>query len=311
MKTKISTKVIVVEQSNSLFNNLLRSRCQVFRAKDSEEVLSLGRNQEPTVIIVDLDSPSVNLLDLYQEIRKDQYLSRIPIIMITDPLNSEEKMYHSSGKIVDSSLKKGGFTDLLERIQNVVQQNQVALDVDPVTNLPERLGVIQELKRRLDKKIPSEIAFIDLDHFNVYNEYFGYSRGDQVIKYISKVLSKILYKRVHNMNWYLGHLGADEFVLIADLDIVQDVCDQFIHEFDLGIKDLYDESDLKRGFIINLDRCGRERKYPIMTVSIGIASTENGNLKHYGKIFQIGKELKYYAKNFKENKIIWDNRVYL
>ena len=67
--------------------------------------------------------------------------------------------------------------------------------------------------------------------------------------------------------------------------------------------------DYQRGFYISKDRRGQEQNYNLMSLSIGIVSTEDINAKSYAQIASIATEVKKAAKMQPGSAIVKNRRI--
>lgn len=93
------------------------------------------------------------------------------------------------------------------------QLTQAALH-DPLTGLPNRMGLTQKMSELASKLIIDEtervaILTIDIDSFKEINDLYGHSVGDTVLKVIAGRLSKS-----EQEDEYVARSGGDEFVAI-------------------------------------------------------------------------------------------------
>ena len=56
---------------------------EVISAMDGEEALALAREQKPDVIILDVQMPKKSGFDVFTELRADENLRSVPVIMLT------------------------------------------------------------------------------------------------------------------------------------------------------------------------------------------------------------------------------------
>ena len=102
-------KILVVEdltvQRNFISQGLSQQGFDVVTAADGQEGLEVAIEQEPALVITDLDMPIMNGRDLCREIRKNEVLKDIPVIMLTasDSKVDEAKGRHAG---VDAYLSK-------------------------------------------------------------------------------------------------------------------------------------------------------------------------------------------------------------
>lgn len=56
---------------------------EVLGAMDGEEALKVAREQSPQVIILDVEMPKLNGFEVFAQLRADEKLSSVPVIMLT------------------------------------------------------------------------------------------------------------------------------------------------------------------------------------------------------------------------------------
>lgn len=85
---------------------------------------------------------------------------------------------------------------------------------DSLTNLPNRLRLIDELKRESERSLRhgyvGAVLFIDLDHFKNINDSLGHPVGDLVLQEVARRL--LSCSRTEDV---ICRLGGDEFVIVA------------------------------------------------------------------------------------------------
>jgi diguanylate cyclase (GGDEF)-like protein len=86
---------------------------------------------------------------------------------------------------------------------------------DPLTDLPNRHLVLDRAEqilaraRRLD--VPVTALFVDIDGFKQVNDRYGHQVGDEILRQVGARLKTTLRD-----NDTVGHIGADEFVMLVD-----------------------------------------------------------------------------------------------
>jgi GGDEF domain-containing protein len=75
-------------------------------------------------------------------------------------------------------------------------------------------------------------------------------------------------------------------------DVAKRVCERFDHDRAL----YYEDEDLDRGFVRMEDRKGVEQDIPLVSVSIGIATTAKRAFAHYGEAVAVATEMKQFSK---------------
>ncbi len=105
-------------------------------------------------------------------------------------------------------LGMGRMIDLLRQI--TAQQIQAAKHSNPLTGLPGNREIQSHLSQWLSRRRPFIACHLDLDHFKVFNDTYGYARGDQVLMHVADTLMRTLRQRVD----FIGHVGGDDFVFL-------------------------------------------------------------------------------------------------
>lgn len=105
------------------------------------------------------------------------------------------------GVIVDIDRDKKSMINLEQRA-----------NYDALTHLYNRPHFIKTLDEEI-KATPAEgslgaLMFIDLDNFKYFNDTFGHSCGDEVLKFVADTLKEVSYDK-----GFAGRLGGDEFVV--------------------------------------------------------------------------------------------------
>ena len=60
--------------------------------------------------------------------------------------------------------------------------------VSPLTGLPGNVQIQAEIKKRVLNKEEFAVIYLDLDNFKAYNDVYGFSNGDEVIKFTAKTI---------------------------------------------------------------------------------------------------------------------------
>jgi len=98
--------------------------------------------------------------------------------------------------------------DVTERKQAEQRIEHMALH-DPLTDLPNRAALDQELTALLEQDSEFAVLCLDLDHFKEVNDVFGHNVGDALLCEVTRRLE------VASDGGFLARLGGDEFILLA------------------------------------------------------------------------------------------------
>jgi len=156
--------------------------------------------------------------------------------------------------------------DLLDTCTRI--QVDVAMHCNPLTGLPGNLLLEKEIKDRILGEGPFCITYYDLDNFKAYNDAYGFSNGDLMLKMVADILQTQAVK-----NEFIGHIGGDDFIVIADYVEGEPFCEAVLENFSREVLSLYRNEDIERGYIVSKNRHGVTENFPLASLSIaGITS---------------------------------------
>jgi diguanylate cyclase (GGDEF)-like protein len=183
-------------------------------------------------------------------------------------------------------------------------------DTHPLTRLPGSLSIEEEVRKRLQHPgQPLGFAYFDIDHFKSFNDAYGYEAGDQVIKQLGELIMAAASGQPDQC--LPAHIGGDDFVLIADPELLRAALPSVLGRFDELRMGHYRMDDRMRGGIEIKNRQGVKQFFPLIALSTAVVSNEKRVLSHYGQIVEIATEVKHYLKN-RENQtrsaMFWDRR---
>ncbi|MCB9480934.1 MAG: GGDEF domain-containing protein [Desulfobacteraceae bacterium] len=159
-----------------------------------------------------------------------------------------------------------------------------ATSANPLTSLPGNI-VINVWMEEILKKDTYSIAYIDLDRFKEYNDNYGFSSGDEMIKLLASVVDKAISDFYPDSK--LGHIGGDDFVIISESIPEDRFYDSICKNFDIEKKRLFLEEDIENGSYLCENRKGEKECIPLVTLSIAIITSKNIPFPvHPGKLAQ-------------------------
>ena len=121
-------KVLIVDDDPDLVESVkivLETKYEVITASDGDEGLKKAREENPDLIILDVIMPVKDGFSAAEQIKKDEKLSEIPVIMLTSyaERKSETNIPASKGMMLEAEdyinkpFKPG---DLLKRVEDLL-----------------------------------------------------------------------------------------------------------------------------------------------------------------------------------------------
>lgn len=185
-------------------------------------------------------------------------------------------------------------------------QVEMAKGASPLTGLPGNVALEQEIDRRCVSNEPASFIYVDLDHFKVYNDTYGFEAGDKMILMTSRILSWAI-KRHGTPQDSLAHVGGDDFVLICDPARSERICQGVVRCFKRMVRACYRPEDRLRGWVEGKDRQGQSAHFPLVSVSLGIVDCRG--VCDQGQIGRRAAEVKRYAKSIPGCVYVRDRRA--
>jgi len=298
-------KILLVDDDEcvqSLIKRALASpSCQILSALNGVEAIPMAQSEKPDLIILDIFMPTMDGKETIKELRRDHKTQMIPIMMLTGSGELVDKIVGFELGADDYVTKPFEMEELRARVQSMCRRNNRDLSANPLTRLPGNSMIEEHVTRRIREKKPFAFFYIDIDNFKAYNDVYGYTKGDHVIQETAAILLDVL-KNMGQPDDFLGHIGGDDFVLITRPESAESLAMAIKDEFDRQAPSYYSLEDRAKGYVSTQDRLGIERRFPLITLTIAIATTEKRNLCHYGKAVDIVSEIKRFLKTMPERK---------
>jgi diguanylate cyclase (GGDEF)-like protein len=148
---------------------------------------------------------------------------------------------------------------------------------------------------------------IDIDYFKAFNDYYGYARGDQAIQTLARILVESAHRFGGSAN-FIGHIGGDDFVVLTTPDMAEALGEAIIAEFIEAVKTLYDADDVERAFVEVRNRRHAIERFPLMSVTIAMVSTDRHAVSHLAQLIDIAQELKAHGKGIPGSVLVGERR---
>jgi len=303
--------IAVISKNESVrlaLDNILRDFYSLYFFDDMESSLNYIKGFMPHVIIIDIDIDDYNTIELLSELKNDPVFGQIPVIAMLPEINVAPMWEYIHAD--DFLWRRCIEMDLLIRISLSMRRAERVVEINPLTRLPGNIAINKQIQKRLDAKEIFAVGYVDIDYFKPFNDTYGFSRGDEVLKMTAKTILKSV-KDAQPKNSFVGHIGGDDFIFIMDAEFVEDAAGNIIYAFDEAVQGFYDEEDRIKGYIESIDREGAKKRFPVMCISIGIAHTRFRRFSHYSEIAEVASEMKKYAKRCYGSCCRIDKRTYV
>lgn len=259
------------------------------------------------VIIIDFPSSNVDSLGFCKAIRENflsRYTTLITLIPKDELLLKTKAIYAGADDYIE---KPFSAEELIARIKAALWRAEHYQDINSLTKLPGISTAIKELNTRITSQKTLGVGYLDLYSFKWFNRYYGFKRGDDVLRYIGMLMRQTLLD-LGSPSDFLGHFGGDDFFFITSHDGIDEICKTIIRDSQRAIPSFYNEEDRKRGCIPVKNRKGEVFEMPFLKVCIGVVTNEYYPFTSSGQVLQIATELKDYATRLDKSIYIKERR---
>lgn len=259
----------------------------------------------PDLVVINEDSLTVDIKEIFKEIKDNEDNSITPIVVISSRKDQEhiiEILKNDVEVYLNAPINNEILYYTIMNIMKLLNRNRM---VSPLTGLPGNVQIQAEMKKRLTNKEKYAMMYIDLDNFKAYNDTYGFSNGDEIIKFTARLISKYVMKNDEN---FVGHIGGDDFVAIVEDEDYEKICQNIIAEFDKCIEKFFTKEDVERGYIEVENRKGIMEQFPLTTISVGVVEVTSERFKNTLEIGEAGAAVKHLAKTIFGSTYVIDRR---
>jgi diguanylate cyclase (GGDEF)-like protein len=171
--------------------------------------------------------------------------------------------------------------------EQMKQMEQLAI-TDPLTRLYNRRHLNTLFRRMFSVARVHNHKFglfvMDLDHFKLYNDYYGHQMGDYVLQEVAKVMRDTLRREADAV----FRLGGEEFSGLVMAESEADLLEQVEH-IRQGIESL------------QITHQGNQ-PFDVVTVSIGVCIIDRFDEENFDAMYKLADDALYQAKDEGRNR---------
>jgi diguanylate cyclase (GGDEF)-like protein len=308
----MSSRILIADDEKSVRRILelvlVKAGYDVRVVQNGDELVRAAQAQVPDLIIVDLMMPMMDGYEAIRQLRNDTRTAHLPMMILSAKSATDDLVTGFETGADDYIAKPFNIPELLARIKGLLRRAGAQPVRSPLTGLPGNILINEELRYRLGTGDPLAMLYIDLDNFKAFNDTYGPSRGDRVIRLLAELLTET-FQKYGTGTEFVGHIGGDDFVLLTHPDRVHAICEALMGMFDQQVRTLYDAADLERGHLLGVDRQGIPRRFPIISVSIGVVTNLYRSFASPEEMTRVAAEMKSFAKQQSNSSFAVDGRM--
>lgn len=273
-------KILVVEDApdiSSLLKIYFTSQgYEVLTAMRGQIALDLCRKTPPNLALLDVNLPDMEGYDIGKTLRQSARTRHIPIIFLTARGEKQDRL-KGLGEVQAEYYIVKPFD--IEEVHTIVKG---ALDrarqknlAHPVTNLPTA-ELINDQYRILLATNGWALAQTHINGFETFTQAYGAVVGEDVLKFTALLLSEIVNELGGSEDFIGQMVVGPDFIVTSSPEHLRMICEKLCDRFDAEIGLHYNYKDRRNGYIVVNDDQGNPRQAPLMSLSIGVLTSDNG-----------------------------------
>ena len=271
------------------------------------EQIDIALKNIPSLIVINEDAIDRDVVDLCRKIRKDEDNTITPVIVVSSKSDKDHRVRILQESIEYFIKKPVDEQYLYYTVKNLNRLLSSNRRISPLTGLPGNVQIHAELKKRIVKKEPFSVLYLDLDNFKAYNDVYGFLKGDEIIEFTAETILNC----IHNSEFsdtFVGHIGGDDFVAIIPGIESENICQNILAYFEKHVDRYFTEDDLEKGYIEVANRKGIMEQFPLTSLSIGVVVADPGRFHNILEIGEVGAQVKHAAKSVMGSSYAIDRR---
>jgi len=186
---------------------------------------------------------------------------------------------------------------------------QLAKGASPLTGLPGNEFIQRTVSSLIEQRVSFDVCYLDIDDFKPYNDYYGFEKGDIAIKKIAGLIVEVVQPDGYNDRFrFVGHIGGDDFIVICRPNSSVQLCQQIVDGLQYLLPELHGAQEFSQRCYQATDRQGQLCSFSLLSISIGIVSTEDCTVSSYGELAFLASGVKRAAKKIQGSAIVSNRR---
>jgi diguanylate cyclase (GGDEF)-like protein len=261
-------------------------------APDGEAALATLEDERFDLVLLDLMLPGMSGADVHRAVRREARTRFLPIVFLTAKSDRDAKLAQLDAGADDYIVKPYDADELLARVRAAVRRSTGLRALNPLSGLPGNTTISEEIDARLGQRVPFALLYCDIDRFKAFNDRYGFARGDLMLVRLAELLDDA----TRGTECFLGHIGGDDFVVLAPIRDAEGLAGRIAQRFDEMVGYLYEPEDRERGYLEVRNRLGVVEHIPFATISVGIVNVAPGRFDGAIAAARAAAEVKEVAK---------------
>jgi len=223
IKPYAECNVLIVDDepmSRMLLESILESVFTCATVESGEEAISYCEANLPDLVLLDMNMPDIDGLDVCTALKASPETNHIPVIFVTSTMDIESENACWEVGASDFVMKPVNASTLTHRIKTHLQNKlrteflEMMTFHDQLTGLYNRMYLTKEIplliKQVARDKGTVGAIMIDIDYFKLFNDTYGHLEGDICLQKVAQIISDTV-KRPKDA---VIRFGGEEFLVV-------------------------------------------------------------------------------------------------
>ncbi|MBN1583217.1 MAG: response regulator [Anaerolineae bacterium] len=232
-------KVLLVDDDPiviKLYDKLLRdNHYQVIVAQNGQEALDKAFHESPDIVLLDIMMPKLNGYEVCARLRAAPRTADLPIIILTAMTGTAARQKASDMGADDFVTKGEPMHGIEGRIKMLLKRRIDAHTKSWLADLPGSISAEYVLRSHLEAGLALAACYLDLKDLSTFCQYAGFQEGDRILWKLARILQSHI--RDANQGDFVGHTGADHFILLTTPEHAEPLADLVIESFDAAMRE--------------------------------------------------------------------------
>ncbi|MGO2477562.1 MAG: diguanylate cyclase [Pseudoalteromonas sp.] len=292
-------KILIVDDdplNRLVLEKTLQHEYQVCLMPSGEKALTFVKSNHVDLIILDIMMPGIDGYEVLVELKENPTTQAVPVIFISANDSHDDEAKGLELGAMDYITKPFSTAIVRARVRNqlmIKQKNdllEMLASIDGLTEIPNRRylddNLARERRRSRRNGTPLSVMLMDIDHFKRYNDCYGHRAGDDCLKQVAHALVAVCQRGSD----FVARYGGEEFAAVLP---------------NMGKYDAMEFANKLRNAVKSLNIPHRASlNAECITISIGVATTENGQVYAEHALLEEADLGLYQAKDNGRDQII-------
>jgi DNA-binding response OmpR family regulator len=287
-------RILVVEDQadiSSLLKIYFTSQgYEVYTAMRGSAALEICNKTPPNLALLDVMLPDMEGYEIGKALRASPRTRHIPIIFLTARGERADRL-RGLGEVQAQYyiVKPFDIEEVHTIVRNQLEEARRKNQLHPVTNLPTA-DLITDQLRALRSTEGWAMALIHINGFETFTQSYGPVAGEDVLKFTALLLNEAINELGGNEEFVGQMVVGPDFVVTSIPEHIRPIA-----RFDDEIGLHYNFKHRKQGYIEVADDNGNLRQAPLMSLSIGIITSQDGPFSDIRELSELAEETRQRA----------------